>query len=329
MDTAEIIMKNPPPLLCIVVPCYNEQKALPETARTLFALHKDMVDAGEVSHESFICIVNDGSSDETWQVTKALMRESSAFRGINLSRNFGHQGALLAGLFTAEADAYVSIDADLQDDEQKIHEMVQLYRQGKDIVYGCRDNRESDSWFKRNTAELFYKLRGWAGCRTIPNHADYRLMSRRAVEALKSFGEVNLFVRGIIPLLGFPSAKVFYARKPRKQGESKYPLHKMLALAWNGMVNFSEAPLMLCVHIGMLGIVICIALTVWGAAQWHMGNTIPGWASILLVISAFNSMQFLFMGIIGLYIGKMMKETKHRPIFIIQDDCSHRSGKAS
>ncbi len=316
--------EQPAPRLCIVVPCYNEEEALAATARTLYSLLGDMVQAGEVTPESYICFVNDGSADKTWQVIEGLMGQSRAFRGVNLSRNFGHQGALLAGLFTAEADAYVSIDADLQDDEQKIREMVKLYREGKDIVYGCRDNRETDTWFKRTTAELFYKLREWAGCYTIPNHADYRLMSRRAVEALKQFGEVNLFIRGIIPLLGFPSAKVYYARKAREQGESKYPLRKMLALAWNGVVNFSEAPLMLCVIVGLAGIVLSLALVVWAAWRWYEGATIPGWASLLMVISVFSSMQFLFLGIIGLYVGKVMRETKHRPVFIVQDDCTRR-----
>lgn len=310
--------------LCIVVPSYNEEEALPETARTLYSLLMGMVEEGDISSDSYICFVNDGSSDKTWQVVESLMGQSRAFRGVNLSRNFGHQGALLAGLFTAEADAYVSIDADLQDDEQKIRDMVRLYREGKDIVYGCRDNRETDTWFKRSTAELFYKLRAWAGCYTIPNHADYRLMSRRAVEALKQYGEVNLFIRGIIPLLGFPSAKVYYARKAREQGESKYPLRKMLALAWNGVVNFSEAPLMLCVIVGMIGIAVCIGLAVWALWQWYAGSTIPGWASLLLVVCVFSSLQFLFLGIIGLYIGKIMRETKHRPVFIVQDDCTRR-----
>ena len=297
---------------------------MPMTARTLYALLNTMQMMDEISPESYICFVNDGSSDSTWSIIVELMRRARIFRGVNLSRNFGHQGALLAGLFTAEADAYVSIDADLQDDEQKIREMVQLYRNGNDIVYGCRDNRDSDTWFKRCTAELFYKLREWVGCHTIPNHADFRLMSRRAVEALKSFGEVNLFVRGIIPLLGFPSAKVFYARRPRKQGESKYPLHKMLALAWDGMVNFSEAPLMLCVIIGGLGVVICLALTIWAVWRWYVGATIPGWASLLMVMTIFSSLHFLFLGIIGLYVGKVMKETKHRPVYIVQDNCTRR-----
>lgn len=311
--------------LCIVVPCYNEEEVLPKTARVLATLLESMVSAGEISRESYICFVNDGSSDRTWQVVELLMERSPVFRGVNLSRNFGHQGALLAGLFTAQADAYVSIDADLQDDEQKIRDMVRLLYEGKDIVYGCRDNRETDTWFKRNTAELFYKLREQAGCYTIPNHADYRLMSSRAVAALKRYGEVNLFIRGIIPLLGFPSAKVYYARKAREQGESKYPLCKMVALAWNGVVNFSEAPLMMCVVCGLLGMVGCFALVIWVMCLWLTKSTIPGWTSLLLVICVFSSMQFLFLGIIGLYIGKMMRETKRRPVYIVQDDCTRRT----
>lgn len=310
------------PQICIVVPCYNEEAALPMTARVLFNLLKEMMNIGEISQESFICFVNDGSADKTWDKIKELMEQSCHFRGVNLSRNFGHQGALMAGLFTAKADAYVSIDADLQDDEQKIREMVCMYSSGIDIVYGCRDNRETDTWFKRTTAELFYKLRNLLGCTTVPNHADYRLMSRRAVDALKQFQEVNLFIRGMIPLLGFPSAKVYYSRKAREQGESKYPISKMLMLAWNGVVNFSEAPLMMCVAIGLLGMVVCFALIAWGVYRWFEGDTIPGWASLMLVICIFSSLHFLFLGIIGLYIGKIMRETKHRPVYIVQDDCT-------
>lgn len=223
-----------------MVPCYNEEEALAATARTLYSLLGEMVQAGEATPESYICFVNDGSGD------------------------------------------------------------------------------------KRTTADLFYRLREWAGCYTIPNHADYRLMSRRAVGALKQFGEVNLFIRGIIPLLGFPSAKVHYARKARQQGESKYPLRKMLALAWNGLVNFSEAPLMLCVIVSMAGIVLSLVLASWAVWRWYVGATIPGWTSLLMVISVFSSMQFLFLGIIGLYVGKVMREAKHRPVFIVQDDCTRR-----
>lgn len=317
-------MKRDIPQLCIVVPCYNEEETISTSAEVLGKVLNQMIEKGEVESSSYICFVNDGSCDKTWVWIEGFMKQSSMYRGINLSRNFGHQGALLAGLFTAEADAYISIDADLQDDVRKMPEMVRLYHDGKDVVYGCRDNRDTDTWFKRTTANMFYKLREWAGCYTIPNHADYRLMSRRAVEALKQFGEVNLFLRGIIPLLGFPSAKVFYARRSRSYGESKYPLRKMAALAWNGIVNFSEAPLMLCLLVGMLSMVMCLILALWTAWRWYIGATIPGWASIVMVITVFSSLQFLFLGVIGLYIGKVMREAKHRPVYIVQDDCTRK-----
>lgn len=316
-------MMSKPNQLCIVVPCYNEEEALPASAKALGDLLHSMISDNLVSADSYICFVNDGSADRTWECIRWLMGQSRMFRGINLSRNFGHQGALLAGLFTAKADIYVSIDADLQDDERKIAEMVAMYHEGKDIVYGCRDNRETDTWFKRTTAELFYKLREKMGCYTIPNHADYRLMSARAVQALKQFGEVNLFIRGIIPLLGFPSGKVFYARKAREQGESKYPLSKMLLLAWNGVVNFSDAPLMFCLFAGLIGCVVSIGLMIWAFCQWYSQSTLPGWTSMVLVVCFFSSLQFLFIGIIGLYIGKIMRETKHRPVFIVQDDMTN------
>lgn len=313
-------MENAIPQLCIVVPCYNEEEALPASAKVLGDLLYGMIKAGEVKRTSYICFVNDGSRDKTWECITWLMGQSSMFRGINLSRNFGHQSALLAGLFTARAEAYVSIDADLQDDEQKIRDMVRQYRDGMDIVYGCRDNRDTDTWFKRTTAEMFYKLRGKMGINTIPDHADYRLMSARAVEALKQFGEVNLFIRGIIPMLGFPCGKVFYKRKAREQGESKYPLTKMLRLAWNGVVNFSDVPLVFCLVAGMAGGCISLLLMLWALYCWCSGSALPGWTSMVMVVCFFSSLQFIFIGIIGLYIGKVLRETKHRPVFIVQDD---------
>lgn len=308
------------PVLTIIVPCYNEEEALPTTARVLAALLRDMIAAGEVAESSYACFVNDGSRDRTWEIIDRLSTESPLWRGINLSRNFGHQSALLAGLYTAKADIYVSIDADLQDDEQKIRDMVRLYREeGKDIVYGCRDKRQTDTWFKRTTAESFYKLREWMGCYTIPNHADYRLMSARAVRALREFGEVNLYLRGIVPMIGFPSGKVFYDRKSRELGESKYPFSKMMKLAWNGIVNFSEVPLQIVLWVGMFGVLVSLALIVWVAIAWLSGNVVHGWASTLAVVAFFGSLQFCFMGVIGLYLGKVFRETKHRPLYVVQD----------
>lgn len=310
------------PLISIVVPCYFEEDALPTTAKVLGELLQSMIDTHDVAPGSHICFVNDGSQDRTWPIILELMEKSPLYRGVNLSRNFGHQAALLAGLFTANADAYVTIDADLQDDATKIRDMVALFRGGKDIVYGCREDRSSDTWFKRTTAQTFYRLREKMGCHTVPNHADYRLMSARAVNELRRFGEVNLYLRGVVTMLGFPSAKVFYTRTAREQGTSKYPLLKMLKLAWDGVANFSEVPLHLCLWLG--GVVFCASmlLMLYSLVRWSMGDTLPGWTSTVLIICIFGSLQFLFMGIIGLYIGKIFRETKSRPVFIVQDDHS-------
>ena len=308
------------PVISIVVPCYYEEDAIPYTAEVLGSLLQSMVNSQEISADSHICFVNDGSQDGTWPAILELIAKSPLYRGVNLSRNFGHQAAVIAGLFTAKADAYVSIDADLQDDETKIRDMVRLFCEGKDIVYGCREDRSSDTWFKRTTAVLFYRLRALLGCHTIPNHADFRLMSRRAVNELRRFGEVNLYLRGIVPMLGFPSATVFYVRKSRLQGETKYPLVKMLKFAWEGVVNFSEFPLLLCLWLGVLVFCSSLILMVYCFVLWKMGETLPGWTSTILIISTFSGMQFLFMGVIGLYIGKIFRETKNRPLYIVQDD---------
>ncbi len=313
------------PVLAIIVPCYNEEEVLPSTAKALGKLLSDMKEAGEVAAGSYVCFVNDGSRDRTWDIICELQATSPAFCGINLSRNFGHQAALLSGLFTAQADAYVSIDADLQDDEQAIREMVRLHRHGKDIVYGCRDNRESDTWFKRTTAEAFYRLREALNVHTIPNHADFRLMSARSVRELKRFGEVNLYLRGIIPLLGFPCERVYYRRKARELGESKYPLTKMIRLAWDGLVNFSDFPMIFVMWVGAIGFLLSLSLITWSIFQWSNGNTLPGWTSTVSIVAVFGSLQFLFIGIIGLYIGKIFRETKHRPIYVVQDDTTPKS----
>lgn len=308
------------PVLAIVVPCYKEEETLPVTAPVLGKLMQEMIDENLVSSESFICFVNDGSRDGTWPEIVRLQGESPMYRGINLSRNFGHQSALMAGLLTADADIYASIDADLQDDEQKIPEMVRMYHEGKDIVYGCRAKRDSDAWFKRTTAEMFYSVRAWIGCDTIRNHADYRLMSRRAVDELRKFREVNLYLRGVVPLLGFPSGFVYYDRKVRQLGESKYPLMKMLRFAWNGVVNFSEFPLLCVVWAGVISFVLSLVMIGWSLIQWAHGATVPGWTSTVLTIAVFGSLQFIFTGVVGLYIAKIFKETKRRPLYIVQED---------
>lgn len=319
-------MKRPAPQICILVPCYNEEELLLDSADKLALLLGDMISESLIKATSYICFVNDGSTDATWELICTCMRKSQMFRGINLSKNFGHQSALIAGLNTAKADAYVSIDADLQDDERKIIEMVELYREGKEIVYGCRNNRDSDTMFKRATAEAFYKIRSYLGCSTIRNHADFRLMSARAVVALKEYKEVNLYLRGIIPMLGFPSSRVYYARRKREQGVSKYPFSKMLKLAWDGIVNFSDKPLKACLFVAIGSLILCIALIIWAFGLWWQGQTIPGWASLLVVVCFFNCFQFIFLGIIGLYISKALCEIKHRPTYIIQDNYSNGRG---
>lgn len=310
------------PVLAIIVPCYNEEEVLPSSAKVLMNRLTDYIKGEMVSPESYICFINDGSTDRTWEIVNSLIKENPLYRGISLSRNFGHQAALLSGLYTAVADIYISIDADLQDDERVMSDMIKAHLSGADIVYGCRSERTSDTWFKRYTAEMFYKIRCSIGCKTIPNHADYRLMSARVVEKLKQHSEVNLYLRGIIPMLGFPSEKVFYSRKPRQAGESKYPFHKMLKLAWNGVVNFSEVPLHLIIILGFLGLVVCAALLVYVMYSWLCGTTIQGWTSLALVIIFFSSIQLLCTGCIGLYVGKIFNETKRRPLYLIQDDLS-------
>ncbi len=319
VDDNKTLNIKPPPQLAVIIPAYNEQTALPETAQVMENLLCSMIRCGEIDESSYVCFINDGSRDATWQLIQKFHREYKHCCGINLSRNFGHQAALLAGLFTAKADVCISIDADLQDDEEKMREMISLYRRGVDIVYGCRDNRDSDTWFKRVSAELFYSLRRRFGCNTIHNHADFRLMSKRSIDELKRFSEVNLFLRGVIPMLGFPCACVYYARKARTLGESHYPLNKMFKLAWEGVINFSALPLLCMIWLG--GIIFCasILLIFWSIYEWFIGNTLPGWASLFAAFAFFSGLQFLSMGTLGLYISKVFLETKRRPIYILQD----------
>lgn len=312
---------NALPVLEIVVPCYNEEETLPSSAGTLERVLEKMIAAAQISPESAIRFVNDGSRDRTWAIIRELCeRAGTRFRGVNLSRNFGHQSALLAGLFSSRADACISIDADLQDDTNAIFEMVEKFRAGCDIVYGVRVCRDTDSFFKKWTACAFYAVREWlAGGKTIRNHADFRLMSRRAVDALKSFPETNLYLRGIIPMLGFPSDCVYYDRRARELGESKYPISKMLKLAWNGIVNFSDVPLKMLTAVGLIGGAACAGALVFACVQWLRGETVPGWATIVFAIAAVGSVQMVSMGVLGSYISKIFLETKRRPSFIIQE----------
>jgi glycosyltransferase involved in cell wall biosynthesis len=308
-----------PVKLAIVVPCYNEEAVLPETTRRLAALLSEMIEAEAVSAESHICYVDDGSIDRTWELIEAQSEEFTHVSGLKLSANRGHQNALLAGLLTVESDIVVSIDADLQDDINVIPDMVAAYTEGFDIVYGVRKSRDSDSFFKRTSAQFFYKLLNTMGISVEYNHADTRLMSRRALEALKQYDEVNLFLRGLIPTIGFPSACVEYDRSERFAGETKYGLLKMLGLALDGITSFSAFPLRL---VAVLGLMIFIgSLVTSGWVLWIRFVSeiaLPGWASSVLPMYFLGGIQLLSIGILGEYASKIYMETKRRPRFIIE-----------
>jgi glycosyltransferase involved in cell wall biosynthesis len=303
----------------IVVPCYNEEEVLPETARRLTQLLQEMMADGLVAAGSQVVFVDDGSSDRTWSLIEALASEDARVGGIKLSRNRGHQNALLAGLYTCDADVVLSVDADLQDDIRVIPEMIQAYARGAQIVYGVRNDRSSDGFFKRASAQGFYRLINALGAESIYNHADFRLMSRRAVEALKGFREVNLFLRGMVPLIGFKSAIVYYTRSERFAGESKYPLRKMLALGLDAVTSFSVAPLRFITGIGVLVFVLSILMGLWTLwVKLFTDHAVPGWASTMLPIYFLGGIQILSIGILGEYLGKVYQETKGRPRYIIE-----------
>lgn len=305
--------------LALVVPCFNEEAVLRDTHAKLSALMDELMAAGKISRDSHIYYVDDGSRDATWALIRALSDEDSQAIGIKLSRNCGHQNALLAGLFSAEGDAVISVDADLQDDIRVIPQMLDEYRSGHDVVYGVRRNRGSDTWFKRSTARGFYKFMHLMGAEVVDNHADFRLLSRRAIEALKNFNEVNLFLRGIIPLLGFPSSQVYYDRLERHAGESKYPLRRMLKLAVDGVTSFSMLPLRLIAVMGLLIFLATSAASAWVLfVALFTSNAVPGWASTVLPSYFLGGIQILSLGIIGEYLGKIYGELKARPRFIIE-----------
>ena len=316
--------------LAIVVPCYNEQEVLPETCARMTALLGRLQRAAKIAEGSRVYFVDDGSWDQTWSLISGFVRDGLPVVGIKLSRNRGHQNALLAGLFLASGDAVVSIDADLQDDLEAIETMISHYRQGCDIVYGTRKRRQSDSFFKRVSAESFYRLLSAMGAQSIFNHADYRLMSRRAVEALRGFREVNLYLRGIVPLIGYRSAVVEYERSSRFAGESKYPLRKMVALALDAITSFSVVPLRLISLMGIL--VFAGAMVVTGWAIWVAvieNRAIPGWASTVLPLYFLGGVQLLALGAIGEYLGKVYVESKARPRFIVEQIVGDESPEAS
>jgi polyisoprenyl-phosphate glycosyltransferase len=306
--------------LGIVVPCYNEEQVLRETTRCLLTLLDRLISAGLIAHNSRIYYIDDGSRDGTWSLIQIIAHENSQVGGIKLSRNCGHQSALLAGLYSVPGDAIVSIDSDLQDDVDTIEMMVNECINGADIVYGVRDDRTTDTYFKRETAQVFYRMMGLLGVEAIYNHADFRLMTRRAIEALKGYREVNLFLRGIIPLIGFPSAKVTYTRGARVAGESKYPLRRMLSLAWEGVTSFSVIPLRIVTVLGtvIFALTVLMSLYVIGV-RLFTDQAIPGWASTVLPIYLLGGIQIMSIGILGEYLGKVYREIKARPRYTIEN----------
>lgn len=305
----------------IVLPCYNEEEVLNETSTRLLKLLDMMLEENLVSDESRIVFVDDGSKDSTWSIIKELSEKNKYVNGIKLAKNAGHQNALFAGLMTvkASADCVISIDADLQDDINVIRDFVLKFREGFDIVYGVRSKRKTDSFFKRNTALFFYKLMKTMGVNIVFNHADYRLMSRRSLEALSEFSEVNLFLRGIVPLVGYTSTNIYYERHERFAGKSKYPLNKMLAFAVEGITSFSITPIRIVTVIGFLFSLISVFVALYGLLSNIFGYTVSGWTSLIVSIWLIGGIQLLALGLIGEYIGKIYKEVKRRPRFIIEE----------
>jgi glycosyltransferase involved in cell wall biosynthesis len=303
----------------IVIPCYNEEEVIPETSRRLRDKLAQLSAAGAISPDSRIYLVDNGSHDRTWELIEALCRDHAQFSGIKLARNRGHQNGLLAGLLTAQGDALISMDADLQDDVDQVDRMVEEYRKGAHIVYGVRRSRAEDSAFKRLTAHWFYKLMRWLGADILENHADYRLMSRRAVDALGEFGEVNLFLRGLVPLIGLRAAVVYYDRGSRFAGTSKYPLRRLMGFAIDGLTSFSVVPLRIISLLGLLISALTVVLAGW--VLWVRLFTdvpTPGWASTVIPVYFIGGVQLLCLGVIGEYLGKTYQEVKARPRYTIE-----------
>ena len=307
--------------LAIVVPCYNEEEVLKIASKALRDVLADLIAKGKIAQDSFILFVNDGSKDRTWEL---IEEEHAAYpiqvRGVKLAGNVGHQFALTAGLITAKdmSDVTVSIDADLQDDVNVIEEMIDKFHAGCDIVYGVRKERKTDTFFKRTTAQGFYKLMDAMGVKTIYNHADFRLMSKRAVEEFSKYKETNLFLRGMMPLIGYQTDSVYYDRKERVAGESKYPLKKMLALAFNGISSFSVKPITLILGMGVCILVLSVLAAIYALISYFTGSVVPGWTSIILSVWFLGGLQLLAIGMVGQYIGKIYMEVKQRPRYNIE-----------
>ena len=313
-------------ILYIVVPCYNEQEVLRETAKLLREKLENLINNGTVSHKSRILFVNDGSKDRTLEIIEELYRECELFEGVNLSRNRGHQNALLAGLTVAKekCDVTISMDADLQDDINAVDDMLREYYSGSDIVYGVRSKRKNDSFFKRFTAELFYRIMNFLGAETVFNHADYRLMSKRALIGLMSFKEVNLFLRGIVPMIGYRTSSIYYERAERFAGESKYPLKKMISFALQGITSLSIKPIRFITLIGFLIFIISLFMIIYFIVVWAIGKTVVGWATVVCSVWLIGGLIMLSLGVIGEYIGKIYLESKERPKFIIEKILEHK-----
>ena len=309
------------PSLYIVVPCYNEQEVLPITAPLFRKKLLQLIADGKISDESRVLFVNDGSKDRTWELICAMAEKEEHILGVCLSRNRGHQNAVLAGLMEAKdrCDITISIDCDGQDDFDAMDRMVDAYLEGNEVVYGVRSSRETDTFFKRTTAQGFYKFLSAMGAEVVYNHADYRLVSSRVLQHFAEFGEVNLFLRGMIPLVGFPSTTVEYARHERMAGESKYPLRKMLALAMNGITSLSVKPLHLITSFGAFVAIVSFIGCIWALVSALAGKTVAGWASMTCIICFVSGVQLISLGIIGEYIGKIYMEAKHRPRYIISE----------
>lgn len=309
----------------IVVPCYNEEEVFEDSNAKLLVVLKDLIDKKKVSKDSYILYVDDGSKDKTWAKIKKAYDESEYVYGLKLAANKGHQNALYAGLMYAKenVDISISIDADLQDDTNVMEEMIDHYHDGSDIVYGVRNDRSSDSFFKRFTAQSFYKLMNILGAKSVYNHADFRLMSKRTMEELSLYKETHLFLRGIMPELGFKTSMVYYSRKERLMGESKYPLKKMLSFAFNGITSFSVKPLTLILYIGFVSILVSLIAIIYAIIRHFSGETIIGWTSLFASIWFIGGVQLVSVGIIGQYVGKNFIESKHRPRYYIEEYINH------
>lgn len=316
-------------VLYLVIPCYNEEEVLPETTKRLEKKLEGLIKKKVISEKSKVMYVNDGSKDKTWELIKNINKNNPMFTGICLSRNRGHQNALVAGLLTAKeyADVVVSMDADLQDDINAIDEMLEKYYDGCDIVYGVRSARKTDTFFKRVTAEGFYKFMQMMGVDVVYNHADYRLTSKKVLNNFQDYKEVNLFLRGIFPLIGYKSDKVYYERAERFAGESKYPLKKMLNFAWDGITSFSVKPLRFICTLGFVILFISIIIMIYSLVRKLTGNTIDGWTFLNISIWFIGGLQMISLGIIGEYVGKMYNETKARPRFIVAENLEEANKK--